>query len=272
MYLGVDIGGTKTLVAVLDDHGVITEQIKFPSPKQYDHLLLEVRHALAHFQTQDFQAGGVGMPATVFDRRHGRGISFSNLPWHNVNIQHDLERICQCPIVVENDAKMAGLSEAMLLKDKLKRVLYVTVSTGIGYALVDGGIIDTSVGDSGGRSLLLEHQGKRVPWEDFASGRAMVERYGKMGKDIKDEKTWRNISRDLAKGLVELIAITEPEVIIFGGSVGRYFDRYGALLAEELKRYHLPLVPVPVLRQAQRPEEAVIYGCYDLAQQRFGHG
>jgi N-acetylglucosamine kinase-like BadF-type ATPase len=28
MYLGVDIGGTKTLVAALDDHGVMKEKTK----------------------------------------------------------------------------------------------------------------------------------------------------------------------------------------------------------------------------------------------------
>jgi glucokinase len=270
MYLGVDVGGTKTLVTVLNNDGIIRERAKFPTPKNYDHFLLELRHTLAHFKTKDFQAVGVGLPGRI-DREHGRGIRFGNLPWRNVPIQHDLELTLHTPIVVENDAKMAGLSEAMLVKNKYQKVLYVTVSTGIGFTLIVNGTIDPFMGDSGGRSILVEHKGKLAPWESFASGHAIVERFGKMAKDIDDAETWRTICRDLSKGLIELIAITEPEAIIVGGSVGTHFKKYGKILNEEVKKYHLPLVSMPAIMGAQRPEEAVVYGCYDLAKQRFPH-
>jgi glucokinase len=159
----------------------------------------------------------------------------------------------------------------MLLKNEYSKVLYITVSTGIGIGLVVDGEIDTSIGDGGGRAILLEHRGQMTPWEDFASGHAIVERYGKRAVDITDETTWGKISRDLAKGLVELIAIVQPEVIVIGGSVGTYFERYGGLLARELASYSVPLVTMPQLQAAQRPEEAVIYGCYDYAKRVFGH-
>jgi len=269
MYVGIDIGGTKTLVAALDEHGVITDQSKFPTSQDYDEFLATLRTTVQSFPEQDFRAGGIGLPATVLDREHGRGVRFANLSWKNVPIQHDVALITKCPIVIENDAKMAGLSEAMLLKDDYKRVLYITVSTGIGIAFVNELQIDDNIGDGGGSLLLLEHRGKRVPWESFASGRAIVERYGKRAADITDSETWTTICRDLAEGIVELIALTEPEVIVIGGSVGTYFDRYGAILDKELLRYHLPLFTHPKLLGAKRAETAVIYGCYDLAKRNF---
>jgi predicted NBD/HSP70 family sugar kinase len=271
MYLGVDIGGTKTLVAVLDAHGVIVEHQKFPTPTDYDEFLRELRQTINSFGIEDFRAGGIGMPVTVYDREHGRAISFGNLPWRNVSVQHDVERISHCPMATDNDAKLAGLSEAMLLKDRYDKVLYITVSTGIGIALIDHGRIDENIGDGGGRPLLLEHHGRLVPWESFASGHAIVQRFGKLAKDITDQKTWHIVARDLAQGLIELIALTEPEVIVIGGSVGTYFNRYGILLAEELKKYKLPLVDTPPIMGAQRPEQAVIYGCYDYAKQVYPH-
>ncbi|HEX4774815.1 MAG TPA: ROK family protein [Candidatus Saccharimonadales bacterium] len=267
MYLGVDVGGTKTLVAVLNDHGVILEKQRFPTPKKYADFLKELQQALAGFKQHDFKAGAVGVPSTVFDRQHGVGIRFGNLPWRNVPVLADVEKLAACPILVENDAKLAGLSEAMLLKDKYRKVVYLTVSTGIGYSLIENGAIDTGVGDGGGRTIMLEHKGKLLPWEEFASGHAIVERYGKPAHEINDKATWQSISRDLAKGLIHLIAIMQPEVIVIGGSVGTYFERYHQLLMDELKRYDLPMVKLPVLREAQRPEEAVLYGCYDLASQ-----
>lgn len=270
MYVGVDVGGTKTLLAVLNEHGEIVEQKKFPSPKTYANFILELQHATSQLETKDFKAGAVAIPGRI-DRKHGRGIVLSNLGWKNFSIQHDAEKIFHCPILIENDTKLAGLSEAMLIKDKYSRIAYVTISTGIGYTLVVDGQLDLNVGDTGGRAIQLDHNGKIMAWEDFASGRAIVERYGKMAKDIDDEATWRQISRELAQGFIHLIAVLEPEVIVIGGSVGQYFDKYASLLAKEIERYKLPMVKTPELRQAQRPEEAVIFGCYDYAKQVYGH-
>jgi len=271
MYVGIDIGGTKTLVATLDEHGVIIEQVKFPTPQKYDDFLHKLQTTIASFKSQDFEAGGLGMPVTLFDRDKERAINFSNLPWRNVAMQDDAEKICRCPFVVENDAKLAALSEAMLLKDSYHKILYVTVSTGIGVALVNHGHIDTNVGDGGGRTMLIDYKGELRPWESFASGRAIVEQFGKKAMDITDEASWGVIAHNLSKGIIELIALTEPEIIVIGGSVGTYFERYGDLLRAELKKYDLPLVPIPPIMGAQRPEEAVVYGCYDLIQQIYAH-
>lgn len=270
MYVGVDVGGTKTLLAVLNEHGEIVEEKQFPTPKTYDNFILELKNAYAHLGHQDYRAGAIGIPGRV-DRRHGRGISLGNLSWKNFNIQHDTERILHCPIALENDAKLAGLSEYMLVKSKFNKILYLTLSTGIGYSLVQDGVIDISLGDVAGHGLMLEHNGKMMAWEDFASGRAILETYGQIAKDIHDQEIWSKYSRDVAQGLIQVIAITEPEAVIIGGSVGVYFDRYAKPLAANLKKYELPLITIPKLLQAQRPEKAVIFGCYDLAKQRYGH-
>jgi glucokinase len=270
MYVGIDVGGTKTLAAALNNEGVIVEQEKFPTPKKYDAFLVKLEQTLSHFEHHDFKAGGAGLPGTL-DRKHGQIISMGNLPWKDVPILHDLEKLANCPFVIENDAKMAGLSEAMLLKDKFTKVLYVTVSTGIGYAVIDNQRIDTNIGDAGGKNILLEYRGKLMPWEEFASGKALAERYGKRASDITDEKTWRIICRYIAQGLIELIAVIEPEVIVIGGGVGSYFERYGKILEKELHKYKLPTTTLPKLMGAQRAEEAVVYGCYDLAKQVYAH-
>ncbi len=269
MYLAVDIGGTKTLVASLNDNGEIVVKSKFATPGNYLEFLEELSKVVANLSTKDFMACGVGIAGRI-DRIHGRRFPSGKLRWNNVPILADVEKIVGCPVVLENDAKLAGLSEAMLLKEKYKRVLYVTVSTGIGYALVVNQVIDRNLGDDGGNTIMLDRGGKLESWESFAAGSAIVRRYGKRAEDIHDESTWQKIAHDLGRGLVELIAITEPEVIVFGGSVGAYFDRFSGPLENELKKYETPLLKMPVLLEAQRPEEVVVYGCYDLARQTYG--
>jgi len=271
MYIGVDVGGTKTLVAVLDDRGVIQEKTLFPTPETYAQFLKELEKCRQAFKTKDYQAGAVGITGRI-DRKHGRRHAVGKLAWENIPVQADAERILDCPIVIENDAKLAGLSEAMLLKDDYSRVLYVTVSTGIGFAFVVDGIIDISIGDRGGTTIMIAHQDKHAAWESVVSGRAIVKRFGKKAAEITDTETWQTIARDLSKGMLELIAVTEPEVIVIGGGVGTYFDRFHKSLEAELDKHKLPSIKMPVLRQAQRPEEAVVYGCYDLAKQVYGNG
>lgn len=269
MYLAIDIGGTKTLVASLDDHGVITERIRFETPQNYKDLIKDLEDNVAKLSTNNFLACGVGAPGRL-DPKRRTIIAMGNLPWTNIPIHDDISRFVDCPVVVENDAKLAGLSEAMLLKDKYSRVLFVTISTGIGIGLIVDQSIDPGLADSEGGQVLVEHNGKAEHWEEVASGEAIVRLYGKKAKDITDKATWKRIAHDIGLGLSDLVSVIQPEVIVIGGSVGSYFDRYKQPLLDTLRRYELPITKVPPVIGAARPDDAVLYGCYDLAKKVHG--
>lgn len=267
MYLGIDIGGTKTIVAILDDNGVIQESYKFPTAKTYDKFLNDLAIFVDKLSTKEFVTAAAGVPGRL-DRTHGIAMAFGNRPWRNVPIQKDIEKIIGCKLAIENDANLAGLSEAMLAKE-YSRVLYVTVSTGIGVGFIVNQHLDPGMVDSEGGNILLEHNGKLEPWEDFASGRAIVSRFGKRAKDITDNKTWRIIAHNLAIGLIDLIAVMQPEMIILGGGVGTYYAKYKEYLDKDLKEYENPLLNTPIIREAARPELAVVYGCYDIIKSNY---
>ncbi len=266
MYLAIDIGGTKTLLAVFDNQGSVLEQIKFPTPHDYPLFLEELKKTVGSLRHKEFE-GVVSAAPGLIDHEHGIAKGFGNLDWINIPIRDDLSRLVGQPVIIENDAKLAALSEAQLVKEEFGRVLYITISTGIGIGLVVDGKLDKGMLNSEGGQILVEHEGKLVQWEDVASGRSIVERFGKRASDIDDEATWKIITKDIALGLIDLIAVIQPEIIIVGGGVGTHFAKYGHLLEAELKKYETPLVPIPVLRQAGRAEEAVIYGCLELLKQ-----
>jgi predicted NBD/HSP70 family sugar kinase len=269
MYLAIDIGGTKTLVASLTNEGVIDQKIRFETPESYKDFLQALADTVVNIPTDNFLACGVGMPGRV-DRKNGKGIALGNLPWKNIPIQEDIKKIVKCPVVVDNDANLAGLSEAMLVKSKYDRVLYITISTGIGTGIIINQEIDPAFADSEGGHMLLEHNDRLLSWESFASGHAIVDRYGKQAREITSETTWKHIARDLSVGLIDLIAVIQPQIIIIGGSVGHYLEKYKKPLVEALNQYESPLVPIPPIHEAQRPEEAVLFGCYDLAKSIYG--
>ena len=269
MYLGIDIGGTKTLLAGLNNEGVISERIRFETPKEYKDFVVALEENVAKLSTKNFLACGVGVPGRI-NRKLGIGVAMGNLPWANIPIKDDVKKVAHCPVAIDNDANLAGLSEAMLVKHEYDRVLYITVSTGIGSGIIVNQEIDPAFADSEAGHMLLEHDDRLQQWEDFAAGSAIVRRYGKKARDITDKMTWKHIAHDLAIGLIDLIAVVQPQVIIIGGSVGNYLERFKKPLDEYLKRYEMPLVPIPPIVEAKRPDDAVLYGCYDLAKSLYG--
>ncbi len=266
MYAAVDIGGTKTLVAVFDKSGEIVEQVKFPTSPDYQIFLKELADNVAKFSTKEFVAGGVGIRGNI-DRATGMTLMDDVLHWGQIPIKTDCKRIFTCPFGLENDSKLAGLSEALLLKDKYRKVSYLTISTGIGSAfIVDGTLDQDTINSEVGKSI-FEYDGKLQQWEDFASGRAIVAKYGKRASEIEDPETWREISKAIALGVMVIIASFTPDVVVFGGGVGSHFDRFEKPLKEIINDFKPDEIAIPPLQAAQRPEEAVIYGCLELAKQ-----
>lgn len=268
MYLAVDIGGTKTLVAVFDPEGELIEHIKFPTPKEYEVFKPELSKTISALKTKDFKIVVVAIPGRI-NRKAGVAIAFGNLSWTDLPFQHDMELIFKTPVILENDAKLAALSEAIVVRDKYRKTLYLTVSTGIGAGLITDGVIDPDFQDMEAGQMLLEHNDRLVDWEDFGSGRAFQAKFGKRVSEVSDDdhEAWYWFARNIAVGLINLLAILTPEVVVIGGGAGAHLEKFKDRLDEQLKIYENPMFPIPPIIKAKRAEEAVIYGCYELARQ-----
>lgn len=269
MYLAIDVGGTKVLLATFSGDGKLQKSTKIKTPKDYPDFIEAVKVAARELiGDEQPQACAIALPGTI-DRDTGSVIAFGNLPWENVPVCDDLSDTLTCPIYLENDAKMAGLAEASYVSDLYSRVLYVTVSTGVGLGLIVDGKIDQSLHDSGGRGIMLEYQDKIMAWEEFASGKALHERSGKLASELDDDSPeWYVIARNLAIGLINQITAHDPECIIIGGGVGAHLEKFHEKLHEELELYrHKMITSMPQIRKAQHPEEAVVYGGYLLCIQ-----
>jgi predicted NBD/HSP70 family sugar kinase len=291
MYLAIDIGGTKTLLAVFERSGRLLASERFETPKDYQDFItglekcyrtvlkvLEQKKELQgkgppENETQNksnakagIKKGVAGIPGRI-ERKSGIAVAFGNLDWENVPLRKYIEKVCGVPVRIENDANLAGLSEAILVSHAYKRALYVTISTGIGGTLITDGVINKDYADTEFGHMLFEHEGRLQRWEEFASGKAIMKKYGKKAAEIKDPAVWYAISRNIALGLTNVVVNSTPDVVIIGGGVGAHFEKFADRLQEEMMIYGTKMVSVPPLRKAFRAEEAVIYGCYELACQ-----
>lgn len=268
MYLAIDVGATKTLLAVFSQDGKLLYEKKLPTNHEYDQFKKDLGQHLSpdELKTSEISAVACAIPGKV-DRRQGVGITFGNLPWQNVPVVADLEKILPgVPVFVENDANLAALYEAHAHK-KYKKVLYITLSTGIGSGLIVDGKIDPAYADSEDGHMVLEHEGKLTKWEDFASGHALVERFGQKAERLDNPFAWKAYAKDIARGLDVLLAVLQPDVVIIGGSVGAHLEKFLPQLEQELKKIVGNMVNLPPIIKASKPEEAVVYGCYKFIRQ-----
>lgn len=269
MILTVDVGGTKVLVATFSDDGKVIKSEKFKTPIMYPDFIDELKKTINELVGNDSpKACAIAMPGRI-DRENNVVIAFGNLPWENIKVGDDLADTVTCPIYIENDANLAGLAEATELLDLYKKTVYITVSTGIGGVLVVDGQMTQETLDMEIGHAMYEHNGKLQRWEDFASGSAIVARTGKLANEITDSGDWYIIARNIALGLINVIATLTPECVVMGGGVGTHLDKFHEKLSEELEIYKDDMFELPQIVKAKHPEEAVIYGGYLLAKQNI---
>jgi glucokinase len=252
--VGIDLGGTKVL-AVLMVNNDIVDTVKFSTPGGPDELIAAAADAVARLGSDAVEGVGIGIaglvrwPDGVFV--WGPHVAGTELP-----LRSELEQRLGLPVVVDNDANAALWGELHLgVARGHDNVLLVTLGTGIGGALVVDGRIYRGASFAGewGHTL-YDTQGVRCDcgkvgcWETVASGPALA-RLGaafvaqnpdgslahQLGNgritgeavtqaaDAGDETARSLVAQvgaDFGRGLCNLIAIMDPDMIVVGGGLG----------------------------------------------------
>ena len=114
MILAIDIGGTKTLLAPIDENGKVVSEHKFPTPQNYKAFIVELEKTIVDLAT-DFELTIVAAPGKI-NVDEGVVVKFGNLPWKNVPLQKDISVVVNTTVIIDNDANLAGLGEAIHIK------------------------------------------------------------------------------------------------------------------------------------------------------------
>lgn len=270
MIITVDTGGTKTLVAAADSAGKFHTRYRFPTPKDTARYIEQLSQViLEHFDLKKVEAISVAVPGSTEGNVVRR---CQNLAWEkDFKLVAELHKALATttPIYIENDANLAGLAEAHALEPTPKSCLYITVSTGIGTGITNNGKLVKFLDYFEGGLMVMEYDGMLRLWEDFASGRAIYETYGRYARDIKSRAVWEQIADKISRGILVLAPTLKPDVIVIGGSIGTYFEHYEIYLKAYLEKHIPHIMAETQIIQAKHPEEAVLYGCKIYAEQKL---
>lgn len=255
MIGAVDIGGTKTAVGLVQPDGriIVSEQFATASVQDYAAFRSNIERMLFEFSTKSGECiSGIGIGSTGRMDADGRFQQNKFLPYlDGENLAEDLSRRFNVRSVVENDADAAALGEYRWGAGAgSTRMIFVTVSTGIGGGIVlDGKLyrgVDGAHPEIGHH--VIEPGGPRCfcgaygCWERLASGTAMAawmaEQSGEEGLDARaicelaDQKnrlaleSVNRTARYLGIGLANLITLFAPDCIVLGGGVMNRWDLF----------------------------------------------
>lgn len=261
MYLCIDIGGTKTIIALVNKRGKILHSVKFPTSTSQDAFYSYLTQQInASFVISEVDAISIAMPGIV---KNNRATWLGNLPWHDFDLAAMLKRDYDKPAHVENDANLAALAEA---RKSPQKTLYFTFSTGIGGGVIRDGKIIKKYQDFEPGHAQYTYLGRKAEWEDIAAASAIHQKYGKLVSDISGREAWDDIIERLLLGLVPFTASIKPDRIIFGGPLGLELPRYRRQLRQKLAAYLPKNVQMPRLIKAHYGSFSVIQGCYLYAK------
>ncbi len=275
--MGLDIGGTKFLVASADREGKILKRLQESTPSDLQegiHTLNRMIVSITGGKKVTAIGAAIGGP---LDWKQGVVSPLHQPQWRDVPLKTMLEDRWGCPFFVDVDTNVAAMGEYYFGNEKAPRLLYLTISTGMGGGfLINGKIYRGAAGGHpevahqsinyrcGSPEKIACECGIPDCLEALVSGNGIRRIYGKPAECLNDQE-WDEVAYNLGQGLRNLVAILLPDVIVLGGGVA--FGRGEKLVAAASKvmETHARIVPVPKLRLSRLGYDTALLGAIAMA-------
>lgn len=255
--LGIDLGGTKTEVVVLDDQNSPIFRKRVITPvDDYDAILALLSNLVAEAEKVVGQrlTVGIGTPGAI-SPRSGLLRNSNTICMNGRAFKDDLEKRLQRCVHIQNDANCFALSEAIHGAGQNHAVVFgVIIGTGTGAGLVVNGQLINGphaiTGEWGHNSLPWHTErdenpccycGKQACIETFLSGQGLAANFLRTyGVALSSEqivaqarlrdshclKAMAEYYDQVARALAHVINMIDPDVIVLGGGMSNIEEIY----------------------------------------------
>jgi predicted NBD/HSP70 family sugar kinase len=277
LYVGLDIGGTKLLVASADEQGAILQRTQEPTPYALDEGLALLKTMIERVTNgQPITSIGVAIGGPL-DCKSGIVSPLHQPQWRDVPLKQIMEAAYGCPLYVDVDTNVAALGEFTFGEESVNRLLYITLSTGMGGGfLIDGRIyrgMDGAHPEIGHQAIpyrcsyperIVCACGAGNCLEALVSGNGIRRIFQKTADQLNDQD-WEEVAYNLGQGLRNLATIYLPEAIVLGGGVAVGGGTKLLDTSRQVMEQHLKLVPVPQVRLSRLGYDTALRGAIALA-------
>ena len=261
MRIGIDLGGTKTEIIVLDEQGNTLFRHREATPtNQYSAVLESIARlvALAESSAGPAESVGIATPGAISPRT-GLMKNSNTIVLNGKPLDRDLANRLQRPIRLENDANCLALSEAIDGAAAQAKVVFgVILGTGVGGSIVVGKQLlvgHNRVAGEWGHNPLPWARAEDLPGdtcycgrlgciETFLSGAGLSRDFrNRTGKEctaqeisvaagLGDHEARGSIEiyKDrLARSLASVVNLIDPDAIVLAGGLSNIVELYDEL-------------------------------------------
>ncbi|WP_040160645.1 ROK family glucokinase [Mobilicoccus massiliensis] len=141
--VGLDIGGTKILGALVEEDGTILTRGRRDTPAQDPAGIVAAAADLTAELAADHDVAGAGVAVAGFlDRARERVLFAPNVAWRDEPLRARLADLVGLPVVLENDANAATWGEFVHgTAAEANDLLFLTIGTGVGGGIVTDGAL-----------------------------------------------------------------------------------------------------------------------------------
>jgi predicted NBD/HSP70 family sugar kinase len=277
VFIGLDIGGTKIMVAAADRDGNILRRERTATSTSLDEDLININNMIAAVSMEEQI---IGMGAAIggpLDWKQGIVSPLHQPAWRNVPLTAMMEEKWGCPFHVDVDTNVAAIGEYRWGGVTAGCFLYLTLSTGMGGGfLIDGKIY------RGGNGVHPEVAHQSIPFrcsnvaamhcecgapdclEGLISGNAIRRIYGKPAEALTAQE-WEEVAYNLGQGLRNMAALYAPDLIRIGGGLAIGGGENFILAARNVMEEHLRLVPAPHVELSRLGYDTALLGAIAMA-------
>jgi len=213
-FVGIDLGGTNIVAAVVDEYGVIYGRSirKTNAPRSYEDIFSDMAECAfdaakeSGITFDEIQSVGIGCPGAI-EKETGNVEFSNNLGFYDVPIVTHMEKLLGKKVYVENDANAAAWGEFLAGSGKgTDSMIMITLGTGVGSGIIDNGHLLTGAYGKGAEiGHMVIHMngekctcGRRGCFEAYASATALINQTKKAMKENPQSDMWK-ISKTLSK-------------------------------------------------------------------------
>lgn len=299
--LGIDIGGTNTVVGLVNKEGKVlgTDSVKtqsFPVLEEYVKTVSKLaKDLIAKNNVSIAEIVGLGIGAPNANYYTGNIEMAPNLPWKQdkVPLAKMFREELNIPVTITNDANAAALGEKMygVAKD-MDNFIMITLGTGVGSGIVINGQLvyghDGFAGELG--HVIIERNGRlcgcgrRGCLETYCSATGIVRTAKERNtpfltsKDIYDaavkgDETAIDIFKEtgtrLGRAFADMVVFSSPEAFVLFGGLAKAGDLIVKYTKEAMEEAIMPIFKgkVKILLSTMKDADAAVLGASALAWQ-----